>query len=101
MRANESDVQNSVRVIRAHDQTILVAGDIEHDSTSPDDAGVAKRRFYIGGTAPIGLRCLAEPGFEWLLCIVVCRTLPKLPKRLPRDDPHWSTELCHDPALGA
>jgi hypothetical protein len=54
MRAHEAYVYDAIRVVDPYDQSILVAANIEHDTTIAQDARVAEFSLNIGGRTPIG-----------------------------------------------
>jgi len=47
VRADEADVHDPIRVIDPHDDTVLVATDIEHHATILEDARVTEQRIYV------------------------------------------------------
>lgn len=62
MGADKSDLYHATRVIDPHNQTVLVAGQIEHHPLVLEGAGIAEGRLDIGGTRPVGTACGSIPG---------------------------------------
>src|SRR3989442_10115800 len=86
--ADEPHVQNAVRIVRADDQAVLVAGDVENYPAVRHDAGATVCRLYVCRARPIGARGLAKPGLERLLGVTPIATFPALPQRPSRNNPH-------------
>ena len=55
VRADESNVQNSIIVIGVHDEPIFVASNIEHNTIPFDKAGVPVSAFDVLRAIPCGL----------------------------------------------
>jgi hypothetical protein len=47
VRADEAAVHDPIGVIDPHDDTVLIATDIEHYAAIPEDARVAELRLYV------------------------------------------------------
>src|SRR2546427_4923797 len=86
VRADEADVDQPVRVVDLHHESVIVALDVEHHSVVTDDARCSVLRLDLRGVVPILLLDFAVPREKRLLRVRV--QLPELPEWPFRDDPH-------------
>jgi hypothetical protein len=66
MGADKSDVHNAVRIVDPDNDSILVAGYIEHGPAIPKDAGTTDISLDVGWLRPVCLSNLPKPGHQRL-----------------------------------
>ena len=64
MRAYEANIDDLVPVVDGHNQSILVASDVEDHPVVPKDARRPIARLYVCGLGPVRGLGLSMPGFE-------------------------------------
>ena len=89
MRADEANVDDSIRIIDPNYDAIFISRYIEHSTAVLENAGTPKIALYIRRTSPIRLSDLPIPSHKRLARVSISGIpIEERLERAQRDDPH-------------
>src|SRR4029077_4303566 len=92
MRADEANVDDSIRIVDPDYDAIFISRYIEHSTTVLENAGGPEIALDIRRTCPIRLPDLPIPSHKWLARVSISGTpIEERLERAQRDDPHAAT----------